>query len=71
MINDTMITIEIRKAKRANGDYSMFVSFPYDTRIIDIIREFPTRYWCPDTKEWEIPALKIDELMGKLILYTL
>ena len=69
MINDTMITIEIRKAKRANGDYSMFVSFPYDTRIIDIIREFPTRYWCPDTKEWEIPALKIDELMNKLADY--
>ena len=64
-----MITIEIRKANRANGDYSMFVSFPYDTRIIDIIREFPTRYWCPDTKEWEVPALKIDELMDKLIDY--
>ena len=61
-----MITIEIRKSDRANGDYSMFISFPYDTRIIDVIRSMPTRYWNPDEKEWEVPALKIDELMEKL-----
>lgn len=57
-----MITIDIRKAERANGDYSMFISFPYDTRIIDIIRSFPTKYWSPETKEWEVPALKIYEM---------
>lgn len=61
-----MITIEIRKSNRANGDYSMFLSFPYDTQIIDIIREMPTRYWNPDTKEWEVPAIKKNELLHKL-----
>ncbi len=61
-----MITIEIRKSNRANGDYSMFLSFPYDTQIIDIIREMPTRYWNPDTKEWEAPANKKNELLHKL-----
>ena len=60
-----MITIDIRKSNKANGDFSMFISFPYDTRIIDIIREFPTRYWHPDEKEWEVPALQIDRLMDK------
>lgn len=63
---NTMITIQIRKSNRANGDYSMFISFPYNTRIIDIIRDMPTRYWSPETKEWEIPALQIDKLMDKL-----
>lgn len=61
-----MITINIRKSNRANGDFSMFVSFPYDTRIIDIVREMPTRYWDPDSKEWEIPALKLKEFTSKI-----
>lgn len=61
-----MITINIRKSNRANGDFSMFVSFPYDTRIIDIVREMPTRYWDPDKKEWEIPALKLKEFTSKI-----
>ena len=57
-----MITIDIRKSNKANGDYSMFLSFPYDKDIIDIIREMPSRYWDPDNKEWEVPALKFHEL---------
>ena len=61
-----MINIEIRKSDRANGDFSMFISFPYDTKIIDIIRSFPTKYWSPDTKEWEVPALKLVEMKKKL-----
>ena len=61
-----MITINIRKSDRANGDYSMFISFPYDTKIIDIIRSFPTKYWSPDKKEWEVPSLKLNELKNKL-----
>ena len=61
-----MITIDIRKSNRANGDYSMFISFPYDTRIIDIIRSFPTKYWSPDDKEWEVPVLKLNEMKNRL-----
>ena len=61
-----MITINIRKSKRANGEYSMFLSFPYNTKIIDYIRMMPTRYWHPDEKEWEIPALKFLEVTTML-----
>ena len=66
-----MITIDIRKAKRANGEYSMFLSFPYDTKIIDYIRMMPTRYWHPDEKEWEIPALKFLEVNTMLEDYDM
>ena len=62
-----MINIDIRKSDRANGDFSMFISFPYDTKIIDIIRSFPTKYWSPDEKEWEVPALKLIEMKKKLM----
>lgn len=64
-----MITINIRKSNKANGDYSMFVSFPYDNRIIETIREFPSRYWDKDTKEWEVPIKKLEELTTKLNMY--
>ena len=66
-----MITIDIRKSERANGDYSMFISFPYDTNIIDAIRSYPTRYWNPDTKEWEIPAIKLHEFTANFNNYDI
>lgn len=61
-----MITINVKKADRANGEYSMFLSFPYDTSIIDIVRSMPSRYWHPDEKVWEVPAIKFHELTSLL-----
>ena len=61
-----MITVNIKKSEKANGEYAMFLSFPYDTTIIDIVRSMPSRYWHPDTKEWEIPAIKFHELTSLL-----
>ena len=58
-----MITLKIDKPNKCNGDYSIFVSFPYDMNIINIIRELPTRYWLNDTKEWEVPFKKLGELV--------
>lgn len=65
-----MITINIKKSNKANGDYSMFVSFPYDNKILDVVRSFPSRYWNKDTKEWEIPINKLSELTTKLSDYN-
>ena len=61
-----MIKIEIKKSKKCNGDYSLFVSFDYDYRIVDVIRALPSRYWNPDTKIWEIPFDKLSVLVEKL-----
>ena len=33
-----MITINVRKSTRCNGDNSLYVSFPYDSNIVNIIR---------------------------------
>lgn len=65
-----MITINVKKSKQANGDYSMFISFPYDNKIVDVIRSFPSRYWNKDTKEWEVPMNKLSELTTKLSEYN-
>lgn len=64
-----MITIKIQKAKNIGDDYSAFVSFPYDQKIVDTIRDLPTRYWNKDTKEWEIPVKKLQYLTDQLSNY--
>ena len=61
-----MITINIRQSNKCNGKYSMFVSFPYDDKILSVIREQPTRYWNKDTKEWELPTKKFKTIVESL-----
>ena len=61
-----MITLNIREAKQCNGDYSIFMSFPYDGALVDAIRELPSRYWDKTTKEWEIPVKKFAYIIDQL-----
>lgn len=61
-----MININIAKAKKADGEYSLFISFPYDNKIVEVIREFPSRFWNKDKKEWELPFNKLGEFVSKL-----
>ena len=49
-----MITLNIRKSNKANGDYSAYVSFPYNEEVLNVIRSMPSRYWDNKAKEWEI-----------------
>lgn len=66
-----MITIDIRKSDKCNGDYSLFVSFPFDNHVISVIRDLPSRYWNRDTKEWEVPAKKLSYLTDNLSNYDI
>lgn len=50
-----MITINVKKSNKCNGQYSLFISFPYDQSVVNLMREQLIRYWHPDEKEWEIP----------------
>lgn len=50
-----MITIKVAKAEKCYEDYSLFISFPYNPRILDTVRSFPTKYWNKDEKIWELP----------------
>lgn len=64
-----MININIANSKKCNGDYSMFITFDYDQKIVDVIREFPSRAWDKEKKEWEVPFTKLSELVTKLSDY--
>ena len=61
-----MINIRITNSKQCGEDYSMFVSFEYNQKVVDTIRELPTRYWNKDTKEWEVPLKKLQYLIENL-----
>ena len=58
-----MINVRVAESNKCNEDYSMFISFAYNQRIVDAIKSYPTRYWIPDTKEWEVPLKKLQDLV--------
>ena len=66
-----MININIKKSDKCNGDYSLFISFPYDQHIVNVMREQTIRYWHPDSKEWEVPYKSLDKLKDMLKDYDL
>lgn len=61
-----MVDIKIDKSNKCNGDYSLFVTFDFDMKIVNIIRELPSRYWYAEQKMWEIPFNKLGELVSKI-----
>ena len=66
-----MITINIKKATKCNGEYSLYLTFPYDLNIINAVREMPTRYWLNNTKEWELPFSKLQVILNKFQAYQI
>lgn len=51
-----MINITIAEAKKVNGEWSMFVTFPYNQKVVDVIRTCANRSWDKNKKEWELPV---------------
>ena len=58
-----MISIEVKKSKFMPGDYSLYLSFPYNEEILNIIRAFPNRSWHKQQKQWEVPLDMLEELL--------
>lgn len=64
-----MINIKINKSNKCNDEYSIFVSFPFDNKLVNIMRKQPIRYWLPNDKLWEIPLIYYDNLLTDLQEY--
>lgn len=65
------VTIRIDKSNKCYSDYSLYISFPYEANIVSIIREQPDRYYNPNTKAWELPYKKLDEIKELLKDYKI
>jgi len=61
-----MITIDIREAKRITDSYSAFLSFDYNAKIVNILRELPVRFYDKNHRTWEVPVSSVNELIDKL-----
>jgi SNF2 family DNA or RNA helicase len=65
-----MISIEIAKSNKCNGDYSLYLSFSYDNALVELIRSLPERFWDKDNKTWEVPTKKLRELLPQFTKHT-
>ena len=60
-----MIKIDIRESIKLSDDYSAFVSFEYDSTIVNTLRSLPFKFYHADTTTWEVPINKLDILIPK------
>ena len=61
-----MITVKYDKPKKLKAKQSIFVSFPYKAKIVDVMRTFYGRYYHADTKTWELDYSSLDEIKRQL-----
>ena len=61
-----MVTIEIRRADKVGNDLSLFISFPYNQTIIEVMRGLPCRYWHNEIKAWEVPFKQLGNILDQL-----
>lgn len=60
-----MITITIDKSNKCNGDYSLYLAFPYNDYLVNAVKSLSTRYWDKDKKIWETPFKTLNSLLDK------
>lgn len=61
-----MITVKYDKPIKLKTKQSIFVSFPYKAKIVDVMRTFYGRYYHADTKTWELDYCSLDEIKRQL-----
>ena len=61
-----MINIQIAKSNKINSEQSLFISFSYNSEIVDVMRSFPQKFYHASDKTWELPFNKLDTVVDKL-----
>lgn len=61
-----MITIELKEHKKLNEEFTAFVSFDYNAKIVNVIRALPFKFYHADITSWEIPINKIETITSQL-----
>ena len=63
-----MISIKEDRSIKSVGQTSLFVSFNYDPKIIEIVKSAENAIWLKDKKLWELPLNKLSYLIDNLTL---
>ena len=65
-----MITIKIDEPVKLKptslSPKSGFISFPYESELVEYIKSLGTRVYLPDTRQWEVPLTSIATICNKL-----
>ena len=63
-----MINIEVKESVKLQiqGNYSGFVSFEYDSKIVEVLRLLPLKVYDKNTTTWEVPVDKILSIIKRL-----
>ena len=64
-----MININIADCKNCSGTQSLFLTFPYDEKVVNVVRSLPSRFWDKEKKEWEVPFDKLSQILTQLSDY--
>ena len=64
-----MINIKEGQSKKAVGQTSLFVSFDYDPKIVEIIKGAEDAIWHKNEKVWELPLNKLAYLIDNLTYF--
>ncbi len=54
------------KSKKCVGETSLFISFDYNQRIVDVIKEAGDAVWDKNAKLWEVPLNKLAFIIDKV-----
>lgn len=49
-----MVNVKIDTARKVYGDYSAYITFDYDFRLVEIMRTMTDKYYNAKDKEWEM-----------------
>lgn len=63
-----MINITENVSKKCVGQTSLFVSFDYDPKYVDIVKQAEDAIWHKDLKQWELPLNKLAFLIDNFTL---
>ena len=61
-----MVQIQQREAKKCPGKFSLWVSFNYNQKLVDILKSIEGSYYYERTKEWEVHFSKLSELIDTI-----
>lgn len=61
-----MIYIREKPAKKLSGLTNLFLTFDYNLKTLEVIRNLPSRFFHKETKEWEIPLSKLPFLINNI-----
>ena len=61
-----MIKINISNSTKLKDNMSAYVSFDYDSRIVNVLRSLPFKNYNPENTTWEIPVKKVETVINQL-----